>query len=353
MPPNLQVDFKMVRVGLVGIGFMGWIHQLAYRRSKNAKLVAFCSSDSKKRAGDWRGIKGNFGPPGDEISLEGIDVFESLEQMVLSPDIDVIDICLPPHLHTAAATLAIAHGKDVFCEKPLALNAEDCFHIMRTAAQTQRMVLVAHVLPYMGAFAFATEIVASKTYGRPIGGYFKRIISDPTWIPDFYAKDKVGGPLVDLHVHDLHWIQLLFGKPVGVHAVGRMQGDVAKFVHVVYDYGNAGLAVASSSGVVDGPGRPFTHGFELHLENATLQHEFAAYSDTAETMPLKIVTRDGQVIRPELPAGDDIDAFVAEIEDMADSVRTRKTAPRLDGMLAAQAVELAITIQKQLASRQA
>ena len=342
----------MIRVGLVGIGFMGWIHQLAYRRSKNAKLVAFCSRDSKKREGDWRGIQGNFGPPGDQISLEGIDVFESLEQMVRSPNIDVIDICLPPHLHTAAATLAMEHGKDVFCEKPLALNAEDCFQIIQTAERKQRMVMVAHVLPYMGAFAFATEVVAKGTYGKPIGGYFKRIISDPTWIPDFYAKDKVGGPLVDLHVHDLHWIQLLFGKPSGVHVVGRMHGDVAKFAHVVYDFGKAGLAVASSSGVIDGPGRPFTHGFELHLENATLQHEFAAYGDTAETMPLKIVTRDGQVIRPALPVGDDVDSFVAEIEDMAESVRTRRNAPRLDGMLAAQAVELAITIQEQLASRQ-
>lgn len=342
----------MIRVGLVGIGFMGWIHQLAYRRSKTAKLAAFCSSDSKKRAGDWRGIQGNFGPPGDQIALDGIEVFESLAQMVRSPDIDVIDICLPPHLHTAAAILAMEYGKDVLCEKPLALNAGDCSRIIRTSEQTQRMLMVAHVLPYMGAFAFATELVANKTYGKPIGGYFKRIISDPTWIPDFYAKDKVGGPLVDLHVHDLHWIQLLFGKPNGVHAVGRMQGDVAKFAHVVYDFGNAGLAVASTSGVIDGPGRPFTHGFELHLENATLQHEFAAYSDAAETMPLKIVTRDGEVIRPELPVGDDVDAFVAEIEDMAESVRTRKMAPRLDGQLAAQAVELAITIQEQLASRQ-
>ncbi|HUP80308.1 MAG TPA: gfo/Idh/MocA family oxidoreductase, partial [Pirellula sp.] len=189
------------------------------------------------------------------------------------------------------------------------------------------------------------------TYGVPIGGYFKRVIADPTWIPDFYARDKVGGPLVDLHVHDLHWIHLLFGKPRGVHVVGRMQGDVAKFVHVVYDFGSSPIAVASTSGVIDGPGRPFTHGFELHLENATLQYEFAAFSDSAETMPLKILTRDGQVIRPELPACDDVDAFVAEIEDMAQSVRTRIIAPRLDGTLAAQAVDLAITIQVQLANR--
>ncbi len=341
----------MIRVGLVGIGFMGWIHQLAYRRSKNASLAAFCSSDAKKRAGDWRGIQGNFGPPGDQISMEDIEVFESLEQMVRSPNIDVIDICLPPHMHVSAANISLEHGKDVLCEKPLALNSEDCFRIMEKAKQCNRMVLVAHVLPYMGAFAFATELVANRTYGVPIGGYFKRIISNPTWIPDFYAKDKIGGPLVDLHVHDLHWIQLLFGKPKGVHAVGRMQGDVAKFVHVVYDYGDSEIAIASTSGVIDGPGRPFTHGFELHLEHATLQHEFAAFSDSAETMPLKIVTRDGKVIRPELPASDDVDAFVAEIDDMALSVRSRTTAPRLDGMLAAQAVDLAITIQEQLAGR--
>ena len=341
----------MIRVGLVGIGFMGWIHQLAYRRSENARLAAFCSGDAKKRTGDWRGIQGNFGPPGDQIAMDGIEVFESLEQMVRSPNIDVIDICLPPHLHTSAAMMALEHGKDVLCEKPLALHSEDCFRIMETAKRLNRMVLVAHVLPYMGAFALATKLVVDKTYGAPIGGYFKRIISDPTWIPDFYAKDKVGGPLVDLHVHDLHWIQLLFGKPKGVHAVGRMQGEVAKFVHVLYDYGDNEVAIASTSGVIDGPGRPFTHGFELHLEHATLQHEFAAFSDSAETMPLKIVTRDGKVIRPTLPVSDDVDAFVAEIDDMARSVTSRTTAPRLDGMLAAQAVDLAITIQEQLAGR--
>ena len=341
----------MIKVGLVGIGFMGWVHQLAYRRSKNAKLVAFSSSDPKKRSGDWRGIQGNFGPPGELISLDGIEAFESLEQMVRSPNIDVIDICLPPHLHTQAALLAMEHGKDVFCEKPLALNPSDCFRILETASRLQRIALVAHVLPYMGALALATELVARGTYGAPIGGYFKRIISDPTWIPDFYAPDKVGGPLVDLHVHDLHWIQLLFGKPQGVHAVGRMHGKVAKFAHVLFDYGDADIAVSSSSGVIDGPGRPFTHGFELHLENATLQHEFAAFRDNPEIMPLKIVTRDGQVIRPEMPATDEVDAFVAEIDDMAESVRSRCPAPRLNGLLAAQAIELAILIQEQLAHR--
>ncbi|MBU6172787.1 MAG: hypothetical protein KGQ60_03240, partial [Planctomycetes bacterium] len=83
-------------------------------------------------------------------------------------------------------------------------------------------------------------------------------------------------------------------------------------------------------------------------EEAVIQHEFAAYSDGSETMPLKIVTRGGEVIRPELPAADEVDAFVGEIDDMAESVTTRKIAPRLDGKLASEAVELALRIQRQL-----
>jgi predicted dehydrogenase len=240
------------------------------------------------------------------------------------------------------------HGKDVFIEKPVALTLEGCHRIQDTSRKTGQLALVAHVLPYMGPFAYATELVRSGKYGPAIGGYFKRVISDPTWIPDFYQADKVGGPLVDLHVHDLHWIQLLFGKPKSTHAVGRLHGSVAKYVHVLYEFESPDIAVSSSSGVIDGPGRPFTHAFELHLRDATVHFEFAAHSDAAESMPLKVITRDGQVLRPELPAADDIDAFEAEIGEMAQSVLSRQSAPRLSLDHAAGAVELALDIQEQL-----
>lgn len=340
----------MVNVGLVGIGFMGWIHQLAYRRSSEARLAAFCSKDAKKRAGDWTGIQGNFGPPGEQISVEGIETFESLDEMLKSAAIDVVDICLPPHLHADAAVKAIEHGKDVFCEKPIALTAEDSRRIMDAAKANNRLVMVAHVLPYMGAFAYATEIVQKGTYGKPIGGYFKRAITDPTWIPDFYNPNLVGGPLIDLHVHDLHWIQLLFGKPTKVDVVGRMRGEVAEYAHILYHFADPNVCVSSSSGIVNAPGRPFTHGFELQLEDAVIQHEFIAFTDAPASIPLVVTTRSGEVLRPELPAGDEVDAFAAEISDMTTSVKSRQIAPRLNGQLATEAVELALTIQKQLVS---
>ena len=62
----------MLRVGLVGVGFMGWIHYLSYKKTKGVKLAAVCTRD---RAQGWaatgEAFKGNFGPPGEQVDLVG------------------------------------------------------------------------------------------------------------------------------------------------------------------------------------------------------------------------------------------------------------------------------------------
>ena len=62
----------MVRIGIVGIGFMGWIHYLATKHLMNAQLAAVCSRDKAKLAGDWRSLRGNFGPPGTMVDLSDV-----------------------------------------------------------------------------------------------------------------------------------------------------------------------------------------------------------------------------------------------------------------------------------------
>ncbi len=336
----------MLNVGLVGVGFMGWIHYLAYQRSKEAKLTAFVSRDPKKRAGDWRGIHGNFGPPGQPIDVTGIQTYEATDELLANDSIDVVDICLPPHLHAPVAIAALQAGKHVFCEKPLGLTSADCDRILDAARANDRQVMVAQVLPYIGPYQYALESAQDGCFGKPIGGYFKRVISNPDWIPDFFDPNKVGGPMVDLHVHDAHFIGLLFGKPKSIHATGRREGQVAKFAHALYLFEDPKLAVSASSGVIDQAGRPFTHGFEIHFERATLQFEFAAFSDNPETMPLKVLDVDGQVERPELPPGDDVTAFEQEIADMVSSIRSGTTLPRLSAQLARDAIHYCHCVQE-------
>jgi predicted dehydrogenase len=323
----------MVRVGLVGIGFMGWIHYLAYQRSQHAQLVGFASRDEGKRRGDWRGIKGNFGPPGEQIDVSPYRVYPTLDEMLNDADIDMVDICLPPHLHVPAACAALRAGKHVLCEKPLALDTAGCDAILEQAARSGRMVLVAQVLPYMGQYQVVYDLLNQSTYGRPLGGYFKRIISPPDWIPDFYDRQRIGGPLVDLHVHDAHFIRMSMGMPKRVMCLAEMQGETVKFCHTLMRFEDPRLIVATSSGVANQTSRPFTHGFEM-------QFELAVLSDGLDVMPLKIMTSDDQLIRPDMVAGDDVSAFVAEIEDAAESIRTGRCALRLDGRIARDAIHL-------------
>ena len=93
----------MVSVGIVGLGFMGMIHYLAYQRLKGVKVRAICEQDPVRRGGDWRTIKGNFGPPGEQMDLTGVAQYAELDAMLADGSLDLIDICLPTAQHAPAA----------------------------------------------------------------------------------------------------------------------------------------------------------------------------------------------------------------------------------------------------------
>jgi predicted dehydrogenase len=330
----------MLNIGIVGIGFMGWIHYLAYRKVRGVKLTAICTRDPKKLTGDWRGIQGNFGPPGEQVDLKGIAAYEHFDELLADPKVDVVDLCLPPHLHLDATVAALKAGKHVFVEKPMALTAAECDKMVKAANKAGKQVLVGQVLPFFPEYAAARKIIESGKYGRAIGGYFKRVISDPLWLKDFYDADKVGGPLVDLHVHDAHFIRLLFGMPKAVTSQGRMRGDVVEYCNTQFQFADSQLAVSAASGVINQQGRPFTHAFEIQLEKATLFFEFAALADGKNVAtPLTLLNDKGKVERPKL-AGGDLAAFEAEIKEVATSIGNGQPSPILSGELARDAIVL-------------
>lgn len=336
---------NMLRAAIAGVGFMGWIHYLAYQRSSQVMLDAFCSRNPEKRAGDWSSIRGNFGPPGEKIPLHGLKVYQSLEEILADPDIDLVDICLPPAMHVEAACKAFEAGKHVLCEKPLGLNTEDCDKILAAAQKANRQALVAQVLPYMGEFQFAYQAALDQSHGKPRRAHFKRIISPPDWIPDFYEADRVGGPLIDLHVHDAHFVRLLFGMPRRVMCSAEMKEGRVKFCHTLMEFDEAGVIVGTSSGVSDQTARPFCHGFEVQFEEATMQFELSAHQQGVDTMPLLVLGKDGQVTKPELEGADEVSAFTAEIDDAATSIREGKPEARLDALAARDAIHICQCLQ--------
>lgn len=340
----------MIRVGIAGLGFMGMIHYLAYQKLKGVKVAAMCEQDRARLAGDWRTIKGNFGPAGTMMDLSGIEKYESLDAMLADEKLDMIDICLPPAAHAPVAIAALKAGKHVFCEKPIALVPADARRMVKAAKAAGKQLMIGQVLPFFPEFAFAVQAVASGKYGRALGGHFKRIISDPLWLKDFYDPAKVGGPMLDLHVHDAHFIRLLYGMPRAVFTSGRMRGEVAEYFASQFLFDDKALVVSATGGVIHQQGRGFCAGFEIHFERATLLYDFAVIDGQPETpMPLSVLTADGKVRRVKVKSADPIDSFADELSEALATVRSGKPSARLDGVLARDAV---ILCQKQTASIQ-
>ena len=331
----------MLRIGIAGIGFMGMIHYQAYRKVRGAKVRALCEQDATRLAGDWRSIKGNFGPQGELMDLKGVAQYPELDDLLADPSIDMVDVCLPPSLHAAVTVKALKAGKHVFCEKPIALTTADAKRMVDAAQQAGKLLLIGHVLPFFPEFNFAYKAVTSGKYGRLLGGHFKRIISDPLWLKDFYDPNKVGGPMIDLHVHDAHFIRLLCGMPKAVQSVGRMRGEVVEQFTTQFVFDDPTLVVTAASGVIRQQGRPFTHGFEIYLERATLLFDFVSLADgPVLAMPLTVLDDRGRVTRPPLGAGDPVDSFAAELNEAARAVKSGKPSALLAGELARDALVL-------------
>jgi len=331
----------MINVGITGIGFMGMIHYLAYQKVRGVKVRAMCEQDKKRLAGDWRSIQGNFGPRGTMMDLSGIDRYEKLEEMSIDENLDLIDVCLPPAMHPGVTIEALKAGKHVFCEKPAALNPTDAKRMVRAAEKAGKQLLIGQVLPFFPEYQFAYKAITGGQYGKLLGGHFKRIISDPLWLPDFYNPATVGGPMIDLHVHDAHFIRLVCGMPTAVQSVGSMRGEVVERFSTQFRFADPSLVVTAASGVINQQGRPFTHAFEIYLEKATLLFDAAGIGkDWVVGYPLTVLKQDGKVMRPKLGSGDPCDSFAAEIKEVLHAVRTNTPSPLLAGRLAADAILL-------------
>jgi predicted dehydrogenase len=139
-----------VRVAIAGTGFIGAVHARSARLA-GARLVGVAASnpESGRRAATALGAE---------------RAFESSQELVESPDVDIVHICTPNHLHAPLAEAALATGKHVICEKPLALDAFGAQHMVRAAAEAGRVAAVPFVYRYYPTVREARERVrAGKT----------------------------------------------------------------------------------------------------------------------------------------------------------------------------------------------
>ena len=212
---------KQVRIGLVGTGYIGRCHAIAYAQAPtvfplDAELVLEYLAEvtpelAEKKAkefgfkrftGDWRDI-------------------------VQDPNVDVVDICTPNFLHKEIALAAIANGKHVYSEKPLALTAVDAKLMYEAAKQAGVKTLVGFNYIKNPTTQLAREIIANGEIGEVIHFYGTHnedyLASENTPLDWHCVKEKAGlGALGDLAAHIVQMSQYLLGQDI--HSViGDMQ----------------------------------------------------------------------------------------------------------------------------------
>ncbi len=116
----------MTRVAILGAG-IGAEHLAAYRTRPDVFEVCLIVDQDAARADALR-------------SGDSFQVAAEIDVAMDDPEIDLIDICLPPHLHVPVTLRALEAGKDVICEKPLATSMADVDRIRNTAQATRRTV---------------------------------------------------------------------------------------------------------------------------------------------------------------------------------------------------------------------
>lgn len=346
----------MIRIGIIGIGFMGFAHFEGAKRLKGAKVTAFATRDPKKRAGDWTSIQGNFGPRGGKFDTSKLKTYSDYHDLLADPDIDLVDICLPTDLHEQVVLESLAAGKPTLVEKPIAIELAAADRMVQAARKAGQPLMVAQVLPFHPEFQFAARCIRSGEYGKLLAAHFRRVITPPKWSEEMSDFRRLGGWGIDLHIHDNHFIGLVCGTPTGVFSRGIAQDGLVNHVHTQYLYDDPRLAVSCVSGGIAAAGLEFGHGFEIFLETATLQYDAGTYGSGKKKQwvvnrPLTLIMSDGKATQPKLKGGGEwCAAFTAELQAAADALRDSRVPAILSAELARDALRLCHAEAQSIAS---
>jgi predicted dehydrogenase len=329
----MSTTSNKVRVGVVGLGFMGQTHIKSYQQVPGAEIVAVCDAVRAPVNGVLPGISGNI-TGADAIQLgPRVRSYRQLEELLADAEVDLVDLCVPTPLHVPQSVAALGAGKHVMCEKPLARTAAQAREIVTAAGRSKGVFMPAMCMRFWPGWAGLKDLAASQQYGKILAARFRRVSAPPGWSRDSYFKGgDSGGALLDLHIHDVDFVQFLFGRPKSVFATGqsRFSGAVD---HVVAQYEVAGGATVYAEGswlLASG----FSMSYTVMYERATVDFD-SARGDAA--LQVSEEGKPAQVITP--PAGD---GYVAELRHLVESIQAGR-APTIvtaaDGLSAVEICE--------------
>ena len=243
-----------VRIGLVGAGRMGSIHARLVRASvPQAKLVGIAdvNIDAASRLA---------------AQLDDPPVFDSIEALLATPGLDAVLIATSSSRHLEMIQLAASAGKDILCEKPIALTLADTDAAIDAAARAGVRLQVGFMRRWEPDYVRAKARLASGDFGRPM--LFKSLQFDAEPPPLTFADPAVsGGIMIDMGIHEFDLARwLMADEVVEVHAYGSTYAHPTLASVGDVDSAEVNLRIANgSTGTVE-LARNTTYGEDVRTE---------------------------------------------------------------------------------------
>jgi predicted dehydrogenase len=245
---------------------MGATHVQAITSMPEVELAAVAEQNEKALSGDLSGAGGNLGRESGAFDFSRAAKFTDWRNMMIESDVDAVDICLPTEFHYEATLEALACGKHVLVEKPMALTAVECAEMLAAARRAGKMLMVAHVLRFWPEYLELLRFFDNAESGAVKRARFMRRCALPDWSRWLPDEKRSGGAVLDLLIHDVDQALALFGSPDEVEC--RSLGPVDTMDAVLH-YRN-GVDVELQGGWYPS-GTPFSMGFEIERARGAMK----------------------------------------------------------------------------------
>jgi len=318
---------------------MGAVHLNAYAKLPGIRVAAVCTNDARALSGDFTAIGGNLKLERSDFDFSAVRKYRQWRELMEDSELDIVDICLPTDLHPTVTMEALAGGKHVFCEKPMALTMVDCERMIAAAEEQKRILMVGQVLRFWPEYVALHNFVKGGEYGAIRSATFVRRCGLPDWSRWLPVEARSGGAVVDLLIHDIDQALNLFGMPERVAAkrlAASSDSGLADALTATLLYPK-GPEVRIQGGWF-APGTPLHMSFQVRAERAEL-----------ELTPQGLFLSDlsGQRKKIEAPGGD---GYEAEIAYFVDCCRHGTRPERCPPEASAQAVKLALLLKQSRAA---
>ena len=198
-----------IRYGLVGTGYFGLALGRGFLRLPGARITRVFDPEHADAA----------------VSEFGATATATLEELCASPDVDAVVVASPNWAHREAVVLAAQHGKQIFCEKPMALSYADCSAMVDAANEAGVMLMSGHVMNFMNGVRRVKRLIADGALGDIVYTRAARTgWEDPKPQVSWKKQRELSGGHLYHHIHELDVIQFIMGAPETATMIG---GNVA------------------------------------------------------------------------------------------------------------------------------